>query len=479
MIIKFKISKDCAENPTISVDKLFQFVVVGEKQSDNKRCVEIYTAIAFKRQFDENQNGPISLKIEPQFDDFTKEQQNYCNNFSYSDCSEYYQEIDIIKQFWGSKSDTIDDRNKLLPLIGITSAEPSLLEQIYTNKNITPIMIEESEKGIDKFIAIPLPSTKTGNKIILSGNTSDIYHVAAANKISFCFWFKISHVGFFKEHEHIEVEHTLDFDFPFISDDFKIYYQVPKYYDLNKGKVTCHAQQEASSEIVKVYSQHRIKYFQEWRENGIYDSALFRVLNNKNFEGIIRSNSGNKTITSQIEIIDNRISKMREVYTLLAGIAISTFVAMGLDATRLGMTSHQELLEFDFLGLNITAAIAWTLIAIGLVIKYFRIFDENISKGRKTIYILLSMPILLHSFIVLYIPTTQYIVGPYKNINLIKDIIVWDMLLSIFLFCGKKFHNKIISLRQRWRGKGEASKLKYKLSGKMLGAVNKIWGIKQ
>ena len=89
------------------------------------------------------------------------------------------------------------------------------------------------------------------------------------------------------------------------------------------------------------------------------------------------------------------------------------------------------------------------------------------------------MPILLHSFIVLYIPTTQYIVGPYKNINLIKDIIVWDMLLSIFLFCGKKFHNKIISLRQRWSGKGEASKLKYKLSGKMLGAVNKIWGIKQ
>ncbi len=474
VIIKFNFSKDCQGNPSIKIDKLFQFVVIGEKQNDNQRSVEIYTAISFKRNRSEANTGDMSLKIEPIFEDYTSPQESRLN-YSYIDRSIYYQEIDILKQFWGKDSKAISDRGNFITSLGLEPSEEltNTITKAYRTKNesLEPIIIEELSKNIDKFSIIPCTSIQSNDKIILKGSDVDI----ASEKLSYGFWFKVSHVGFFKEHEQIELEHSLNFSFPFNSDDFKIYYQIPKHYDIRKGKVSCFGDAESSSEIVKVYSQHRIKYFEEWRENGIYDSALFRILNNKSFDDNLKISS-NKNFLSQIEIFDNRISRMREVYTLLIGIFISTFISMGLDATRLLSEDHQRLLSFSLFGEKIPASITWTLIAAGLILKCLGIFNDSISKRRKKIYVIMSMPILIHSIIVLYLPDKEFTKTLYDGTSILRYLIYWDAIFTAFICSGKIIRHHLLSRRQNLRSKGKEGK-RYKALGKAVDIMNFVWGI--
>lgn len=476
MIIKFKFSKDCQENPSIKIDKLFQFVVIGEKQNDNQRSVEIYTAISFKRNIDKLNTGDVCLKIEPIFEDYTSPQENNIN-YSYIDRSIYYKEIDILKQFWGKDSRAISDRGNFATSLGLAPGDQlnNRISGIYNIKSelLEPIIIEEPSKNIEKFAVIPCISMQGNDKIILKGSDVDII----SGKLSYGFWFKVSHVGFFKEHEQIELEHSLDFTFPFNSDDFKIYYQIPKHYDIRKGKVSCSGDVESSSEIVKVYSQHRIKYFEEWRENGIYDSALFRVLNNKSFDDNLKE-IGNKNFLSQIEIFDNRTSRMREVYTLLVGIFISTFISMGLDATRLLSADHQRLLSFTIFGEKIPASIIWTLIAAGLILKCLGIFNGSLSRRRRIIYVMMSMPILIHSFIVLNLPDKAFTKNLYDGASTLPLLIYWDVIFTTFICSGKIIRHRLLSTRQNLRSKGKEGNW-YKYLGKAVNIMDAVWGIKK
>ncbi|MGI2151952.1 hypothetical protein ACROAK_03530 [Shewanella oncorhynchi] len=393
MDLKFSI--DAQDDETLKLDKFFQFTVVGDKTECDFHRVSQFNAIVFRFKCLKRANA-LNCVLNINSHDVDSEK-----DIIFSDKSDYYKEVGILKQFWGEKSFVHESENqfvnKVNEVFNLSSVNQEELRDdvdiIYSQcKGRFPIIINENKDGIEPFILIPIVSHfKSSNKVTLK--TLSLARLKHLQKfISFGFWFNCSFQRKLKLIlNEVLLNSKIEFDRCVKCPDFKVYYQVDSNVKVKSNSIIIDKgeSEPVKGEIIRVFSQSKIKYFKEWAELGIYNSALFRFENNRKINSLIL-NEGVKTINADMYLEDALEAGKKQVQVFILSIILSVLVSMGFDATRQSTVAFKSLFpHIPYLSNEFT----WALLCIGVASKYFYFFNKSfkISTLRKVFAFLMSM----------------------------------------------------------------------------------------
>ncbi|MCU8075272.1 hypothetical protein ACRN9O_12585 [Shewanella oncorhynchi] len=462
MKIKFELKKDFSKNHEIIVDKFFQFVIIGDKTAGKTRSVDIFTAISYRAK----SGDTVPLKIEATYENYSKNNQKISiENINKHD---YYQKDDILNQFWGANTKTLENRD-FSEKFPVNSPEyAGEIDSFFSALTNNILFVEESNKGIEKFFIIPNKINISEQKIKLTPSNIKI-PPSIKNFASHGFWIHTRFTGEFKEGDGtFSFQHEIDSDENLSFHDFKIYYQVPKDHDI---KYFNYKLNEKDVETIKVYSQQNTSYFDDWKKLKIYNSSLLRLLHGNSVNDELK-NSRKKKLIGEIELIDNKANRKKELYTIIISMFFSLLVSLGLDATRLADKNFSSLFIIKTLELDISSSIVWFMLCIGLIIKYIFISNNDLSLLRKIIYTLVSIPILFSMFAAIHIPDT---LASFSDVDsCIQPFIIFDVAVVVFFTIGLIFQKTVAFLNARFMH--SSNNFLVKLTTRAKQFVNVIWG---
>lgn len=457
--MKLIISKDGPRCGRISLQKFFQFSVIGNKKTDSSHQIDMFNAICFKA---EDNIHTVKIECEIRFKHFEASiganESRVQTNFT--DKIEYFEKIDILKQFWGRNAFSCSNRELFIDRIqrefSIPDAEKvnltddvELIYSILEKTNSLPLFIDEKKEGIEKLIILPFKAYGTSvNKVTLKSSKELDKLKLLKDKISLGYWFhNVGDVKLKSINNHTIVNSEVNLKNEMTSPDFKIYFQVDKSVELKKNQVTLDSNTNKSldAEIIQVYSQSEISYFKDWAELGIYNSTLLRLQNNTKVDSKIAS--GFETIESKLELEDIEAKHKKETNIFILGIFISALITMGLDATRL--TSDDFLINFPKTPL-FSEAFIWFLVCLGLVPKYLVLKNTYQIKSMYKKWIK-GLSSLVFIWMVCCFFTQEGLLIEWKvedRINLIiielthwvQFFPVFDIILTAYLFLSVTFY---------------------------------------
>ncbi|MCV6588056.1 MAG: hypothetical protein OIF57_03345 [Marinobacterium sp.] len=93
--MKVKVEVNSHGKGNIEIDKFFRFLTLGEDNGSGLREVNVFIAAVFKCEKPDQTPG-LNCSISVESDRKTE------TDFEFSDKSEYFNEISIIRQFWGA-----------------------------------------------------------------------------------------------------------------------------------------------------------------------------------------------------------------------------------------------------------------------------------------------------------------------------------------------------------------------------------------
>ncbi|WP_136678634.1 hypothetical protein [Neptunomonas sp. XY-337] len=404
MNINTRIRPDCVRQ-TVKIEKAFIFYVIGKGDSSKKRKLDTYTAISFSTQeCDDN----LILNLENKHS-YTEKN----NKVNFSNKTSYFKEIDILRQFWGNKSEPIDKTEnienikKTRKLLDIDNSADDLQIQsdiisLINYSAIDRIIFVNDEKSNQKFILVPLKGKlTTDGKIQLSvDNWPDISIEKIKKACSFCFWVHTNELLEAQEStDGISIFHKIEFTQKINIPDFKVYYQLPEMNEIKNQHATCYLydEEELKEEVIQIHSG--IKYFRDWIRGGIIDSTLLRFRNTTHLDKQARE--GNlKLYSAGITTEDKSIKRKREVNALLLGIAASLILSLGFDATRVETVGYRELFP---LSQSLNAEFLWLITSLGLFLKAHTI--QRATKAFKAAIVVSLVPIGFWFFWYYFSPT--------------------------------------------------------------------------
>lgn len=465
MKIKFQIKKDFSAPEEIIIDKFFQFVIVGEKVSKKSRTVNVFTALSYKTKT----GNAVPIDIIQSYEDYS----NNCekNSIHHKDKSLYYQHDDILKQFWGKATTKLSNPNfstEFKSLIKGNSGK--VIDEFYRNlDNIQPLFVEESEKSIQKFFIIPSKVTLSEDNNIKLIPPRIPIPIELQKVASFGFWFHSEFSGEFKEDASLSFLHEINSDIELSCADFKVYYQTSKEHDIRSFK---YALNDKPAEVIKVYSQQNTSYFDDWKKLKIYESSLLR-LHNSNTVNEDFKNKGIKKIIGEIELVNYKANRKKELNTIIITMFLSLLLSLGLDATRLTQKSFNILFETTIFSTPMPTSLTWFFLCTSIIPKYYSI-NNSMHNIRNKIYILLSAPIFITMFLAIHFNENELFISNIKPY--INNLIIMDMFFTLFLILGFIMKNKLEYTRtKRMHLKGK-SVIIDKIIDKLRSFVSFIWG---
>ncbi|MBL0516218.1 hypothetical protein [Aeromonas caviae] len=379
------------QNQELILDKFFQFIMLDE--IINGKCrITIFTAISFHSEYNDER---LVISFDCNLKTLAKGQ------IKHHDKSKFYEEEVVLKQFWGQNSKVDSDLSSMISKCLEDERERTnkdedadKLKSDLPNNSSCMLYIEEAKNNISKIIIQPTELKGQTNKVTLTGCYEKLTP-ELKKYVSSGYWFKSEFEGDidsnklgFKIKSDIKLTNA-----KFKSPDFKVYFQTPKKFDLKTSsadvEITNTADgssdiNNAKCEIVKVFSQSKIKYFDEWAELGIYVSSLFKIQMNNQLEKKIFSNGvSSLTFTAQMEDLES--PRKREIHLLILSIIFSLFCSIGLDVTRQGTPEFIKIFPtlikshatFDFL---------WLIVCLGVLVKYLFVTTSKINiKVRRFI----------------------------------------------------------------------------------------------
>jgi hypothetical protein len=467
MKIIFEIEKNYSATEKILIDKFFQFVIIGDKVSGKKRTVNIFTALSYRTET----GNAVPLNVIQNFEDFSNDIGE--KTILHQDKSSYYQQEDILKQFWGKTTTKLSNpefSNQFGSYIKSNSGEA--IDELYDKLNGNlPLLVEESEKDIEKFFIIPAKIQHNKSKTIILKPPKFSKKIPKELKklSSFGFWFHSEFSGEFKEDISLSFLHEINSSIEIACNDFKIYYQTSKEHDIKSFKYSLN---DKNVEIIKVYSQQNTSYFDDWKKLKIYESSLLRLHNSNSVNEELKLNK-KKRIIGEIELIDYKANRKKELQTIIITMLLSLLLSLGLDATRLTTDTFNKLFEITIFATEIPASLVWFILCSSMLPKFFSI-TPNTSGLRRIIYFILSVPISIIILSSIHLHNNEVffkkVESPTEYIALI------DMAFSLFLIFGfmlKKYSEKLrIKLMH---SDAKYDKLKETLN-KLRSCVNLIWG---
>lgn len=362
MILTTKISFDSeAENTKTTLDKFFQFIII-DKINSNRCKVSIYNAISFSNDGD---NSKLVI-------DFVNQNNQDISDVKFTDYKKFYEKTDVLKQFWGSGSKFSADISSIIKEFAqdISSAEAEALQGTLEACDSNGIFgVSENKESISNIIINPSRAEYIGSQIKLKCNfpsTDSTY-----KNISNGYWFKAEfETDLSTGPNGFNIESKLEFSSKskFISPDFKIYIQTGKKYDLRSSKVSVISDgTDYVGEVVKVFSQSKIKYFSEWAEHGIYSSSLFKASPGTTAEKAIKD-TGLQSISVSAAFEDLELPRRREISLLIFSIIFSLFASLGFDKTRQTDGEFKKVFpNYDYLSLDV----GWLLVCITILAFYY------------------------------------------------------------------------------------------------------------
>jgi hypothetical protein len=370
MILTTKISCDSqVEDTVITLDKFFQFIII-DKINANRCKVSIYNAISFSNNGD---NSKLVI-------DFHNQHHTQIANVKFTDYKRFYEETDVLKQFWGKDSkfsaDISDTITKFSQDLSTEDIE-EIVKALEACDSNGIFGVSENKDSINNVIINPSPAHFIGAQAKLKCNFSQIK--SNSEMISNGYWFKAEfETDLSTGPSGFNIESKLEFSKKshFKSPDFKIYIQTGKKYDLRSGKVTVISDgTDYIGEVVKVFSQSKIKYFSEWAEHGIYSSSLFKASPGTTAEKAI-NDVGLESISVSAALEDLELPKRREISLLIFSIIFSLFASFGFDKTRQGESGFKEIFpSYDYLSIDGS----WLLVCIGILIFYYLLQNNKWS----------------------------------------------------------------------------------------------------
>lgn len=244
--------------------------------------------------------------------------------------------------------------------------------------------IEQSEKeNIRKTLIKPIKVEKNTNGVILS-DTLTFHNEEYENLISQGYWFKNNFTVSIEKNEkalNLDVAVSLSGAF-YKSPDFKIYIQSDKKYELKDTNISVsHSRDDidkTNSEIVKVFSQSRMKYFDEWQKLGIHENSLFRIKMNSISENKTFK-SGINELQLNIKLEDSETPVSREKNLIIFSLFLSLFLSFGFDITRQQELNFQ--LIFPYLAKEyFTIDALWIFLCLSIFIKYNYLEKTKVNK---------------------------------------------------------------------------------------------------
>ncbi|MGO3444028.1 MAG: hypothetical protein ACTINA_11040 [Pseudoalteromonas distincta] len=363
MILTTKIKFDSQNNDTTTtLDKFFQFIIIDKL--DGNRCkVSIYNAISFSNDGDHSK-----LVIE-----FFDQKNDQISSVKFMDYKKFYEETNILKQFWGKSSEysanisaTINNFAK-----DLESEERTKIQEALSACCSSGVFgVSENKDSIENFIINPSTAEFSTGQVKLPCHFPSKQE-DSPKLLSNGYWFKAEfELDLNTGPSGFNIESRLEFSnkSKFKSPDFKIYIQTGKKYDLRSSKITVVGQKtDYFGEVVKVFSQSKIKYFTEWAEHGIYSSSLFKASPGTTAEKAIKE-SGLKSISVTVELEDLELPRRREINLLIFSIIFSLFASFGFDRTRQGDVGFKDIFPFsNYLSIDVN----WLIVCIGILIFYY------------------------------------------------------------------------------------------------------------
>ena len=219
MILTTKISRDSqAENTITTLDKFFQFIIIDK--IDANRCkVSIYNAISFSGTGD---NSKLII-------DFHNQHHSQIQGVKYTDCERFYQETDILKQFWGSDSKFSADISSTIEQFfhSLSPDDKKEIVEVLGACNSSGIFgVSEKKESIKDIIINPSSAEFVGSQAKLSCNIPKAE--SKFDIISNGYWFKAEfETDLSTGPNGFNIESKLEFskNSQFKSPDFKIYIQ--------------------------------------------------------------------------------------------------------------------------------------------------------------------------------------------------------------------------------------------------------------
>jgi len=394
--MKLIISKDGPSCGEVSLQRFFQFSVIGKKKSDATHQIDMFNAICFKA---ESTTLSVSMECDIYFKNFqTSKEAEKRIQTKFTDKVEYFEQLEILKQFWGKKAFSSSNREEFITKIkeeftinpdqyDDLTTDVNLIYEVLDKTNSLPLFINDNKEQtdkFDKFIILPFKAFgKSTNKVMLKSSKELSVLKVLHDKISLGFWFhNVADVKLKSLINTDIINSEIEFKSNVTSPDFKIYYQVDESVELKKNKIIIdsHIKEPVDAEIIQVYSQSEINYFKDWAELGIYSSRLLRLHNNTKVNNKISNEF--KSVKSELELEDVEAKNKKETNLFILSIFISALMAMGLDATRL--MNPTFLLNFPTIPI-FSEAFIWFLICAGLIPKYLVLRKTfNIKPRYKT-----------------------------------------------------------------------------------------------
>lgn len=451
-----KFTHDIGPNNKVILDKLFQFSILGAKLESSFYKMEQFNALCVRFQ---NFKNEYTINIECDINSHDSEKETPP---VFTDRVSYFKDIDIINQFWGKSSYSTDNKsdfcNKAIEILNLNPENKSeVREEIYDEvvliyklckDSTAPILIQESKEGIEPFIVIPLKSVFSKTKVKLK--TENISRLKITAKyLSFGFWFQSSFKRKIKTiHDELFFDSRIEFPSVIKSPDFKVYFQIGAHIKIKSNQVSLdNGGEPIKAEIIRVFSQSKIKYFKDWADLGIYQAALLRFENSKKINGEIMLN-GVRSVKSQLNLEDTSETSRKQLHLYILSLIVSVLVAMGFDATRQtsqDFTSYFPVVRF------FTNELIWFLVCIGLIAKYkYLLIDDAVNKWYKFTVYLSFIPLIFWLFACFFIKPTV-ILGMANSVdfaqaeheslpdqfisldNLIQSLPVFDFWLNTYI----------------------------------------------
>ncbi|HCG9432381.1 hypothetical protein VB492_18460 [Vibrio parahaemolyticus] len=363
------------------------------KQDSNLCEVTIYNAIAFH---DDAENSKLIVE-------FLDEKNSRIQGIAHEDKSKFYRESDVLNQFWGANSRYDANISDIIKTFTKDKKidEDSLYKHISSTGTNGVFGVEENKEGIDNVIIIPLEIENESNQLILRQENhpqdSELKSI-----ISYGYWFKSKfHIDLNTGQNGFSFTSNIDFSqsVTFKSPDFKTYIQTSKKYDIRRSKVEVKDKSDSKlGEIIKVFSQSKIKYFEEWADLGIYNSSLFKVNHGTAGDTLI-SEGGVSSISVKADMEDLEKPRRREVNLLIFSIIFSLFTSFGFDRTRQLEAGGFSTIFPDFPYLSIDAM--WLLVCSGILMKFIFIKQAKVANLVK-FFLALPVGLWFISYLIIY-----------------------------------------------------------------------------
>lgn len=218
------------------------------------------------------------------------------------------------------------------------------------------------------------------------------------NYVSYGSWFRIKFNAWFeKKNDSFYLDNSVVFGSRMPCPDFKVYYLLPDDSEPKPHSVNIKCidenKTEVDSEVIKVYSNQSMSYFDDWLSLKIKSRPLIRLKNTTKIDDAILK-KGMKSYNAQFDVFDISASKRREVAIFLFGLFLAAFLSMGLDATRIG----SELFKVYFPeSWYFSESAIWLLICLVAVPKFIIVrgsMKSNNMKWLRNCVVFSSVPVI-------------------------------------------------------------------------------------